>query len=151
MEAKHPITYFTILEIQERVFGLENISKPKVVFVTGPHALKLGFGQALSWQDPHFKKGETAIGMESKIVRKVNKKDMLGIIDGSQTGGKWMNEIVIYNGTMNMTRMARTQMESGMTHWTKAVHSCKTDDGKIFVGNFFAYLTMLEQEESKNE
>ena len=141
-----------MLEIQRRVFGLENISRPKVVFVTGPDALKHGFGNALYWQDPDFKMGETAIGMDSKIVRKVNAKDTRGIIDGPQSfGGKWMNEIVMYNETMNMTRMARSQMDSGMTHWSKTVHRRGTDDGKIFMGNCFAYLRMLEQEESKNE
>jgi hypothetical protein len=151
MEPKHPIAYYTMLEIQKRVFALTNISKPKVVFTTGPDALKHGFGNAQYWQDKFFEKGETSIGMASKVVRKVNKNNTTGIID--PRAGPWFGEIVtshVHNETMNMTRKERTQKESGVMHWTKTVYKGNVDDGNVFRGSCFDYLKMLEREESKN-
>ena len=47
MEPRHPIAYYTMLQIHQRVLDLENVWLPKVVFVTGPDALKHGFAQAV--------------------------------------------------------------------------------------------------------
>jgi mannosyltransferase OCH1-like enzyme len=143
MEPKHPIAYFTMLEIQKRVFDLENISKPKVVFTTGPDCLKHGFGFATHWQDKNFEKGETLMAMNNKMVRKVNTKDTALFMKRN----KLLDEIIQYNGTdgmVNMTRKERMRAENGVMHWTKTVYHGLTDDGQKFHGSCFEYLKKNE-------
>lgn len=49
MKPRHPIAYFTMLEILTRVSAMEDVSHIKPVFTTGPDALKHGYGKALNW------------------------------------------------------------------------------------------------------
>jgi hypothetical protein len=74
MEPKHPIAYFTMLEILTRVLALEDISIIKPVFLTGPDALKHGYGKALNWgntTDDIFSSG-VHVGKFSKLARKIS-------------------------------------------------------------------------------
>jgi len=48
MEPNHPILYFTILEIMKSLVEMDDISRPRVVFTTGPDALQRGYIKAIS-------------------------------------------------------------------------------------------------------
>ena len=89
MEPRHPIAYFTMLEILTRVLALKDISKIQPVFLTGPDALKAGYTRAmmtLAKKEEEAEDGETDakkeksedilahgvhVGMWDKPVRKI--------------------------------------------------------------------------------
>jgi hypothetical protein len=74
MEPKHPIAYFTMLEILTRVLALNDISSIKPVFLTGPEALKHGYMRALDLgnrTDDIFSSG-VHIGKFSKLTQKIS-------------------------------------------------------------------------------
>jgi hypothetical protein len=51
MEPKHPVAYFTMLNIFKGLMALKDVSMVKLVFLTGPDALKFGYWRAL---DPKY-------------------------------------------------------------------------------------------------
>lgn len=75
MEPKHPWAYFTMFEIMKRVTELSNIERPKVVFTTGPEALKHGF--------THFSRASLAsqLAKEGQIMASsLNRQEKLKVI-----------------------------------------------------------------------
>jgi hypothetical protein len=126
MIPQHPIAFFTILEILNRIAALENVSRMKPVFVTGPDALRTGYGNFLSWQEGIFNEETTFTGKFGKKTRKIC-KDVREYVIGSL--GSSFADIVQWNETnvetgevtaINITRRERTERESGVLHWVKA-------------------------------
>ena len=116
MSPKHPVAYFTMFEIFRRLEELKDISFPKVVFVTGPDALKHGYGRTLNWKDDTiFDQGTYSCRKELGGNRTVTKfsasERWVKVID--------MEEVVAWNSTLNVTRREKNELLHGVKHWTK--------------------------------
>ena len=113
MSKHHPITYFTILEIFKRLQELSDLQSPKVVFMTGPDALKHGYGYALGWKkDVIFKEGTHACRKE--LGNRMATKQKTEIVMPLK-----FDEIVAWNATLNVTRRVRNEWLHGLQDWTK--------------------------------
>jgi hypothetical protein len=136
MSKHHPIAYFTMFEIFKRLQELSDLQSPKVVFVTGPDALKHGYGYALGWmKDVIFEEGthacrkelgnRTATKLKTEIVKTLK-----------------FDELVAWNATLNVTRRVKNEWLHGVQHWTK-----KTSTSKVrqTVGSCIDYLFSLEE------
>ncbi|CAB9523014.1 glycosyltransferase [Seminavis robusta] len=137
MTPKHPIAYFTVHEILSRLHALENIGNPKVVFVTGPDALKHGYGQAMLWgvDEKRNKKQDIYaeglhVGIQNFTASKRRNGDDYMIPQA-------MEEMVQYNGT-NMTKKQRMHAESGIPYWQKE------DRSHVFRGTCMQLLYALD-------
>eukprot|EP00580_Thalassiosira_gravida_P008842 CAMPEP_0201639904 /NCGR_PEP_ID=MMETSP0493-20130528/20596_1 /ASSEMBLY_ACC=CAM_ASM_000838 /TAXON_ID=420259 /ORGANISM="Thalassiosira gravida, Strain GMp14c1" /LENGTH=180 /DNA_ID=CAMNT_0048113461 /DNA_START=48 /DNA_END=590 /DNA_ORIENTATION=+ len=133
MEPKHPIAYYTMLRIFANLLELESIERPAVVFVTGPHALKFGYSEAIGFRTDidilaegvyKCKWGKTAkkISGGSDYVRQL---DMRGMVE-------WNGE--------KMTRKERMERLTGQKHWVDQRNSKKVE----FDGNCKDYLYALD-------
>jgi len=114
MEAEHPIAYFTMLEILKRVLALEDISVIKPVFLTGPDALKFGYGKVL-WGEG--KEGQTIFDVgvhDGKFNKRVRKL-------GKGYTSDYMTQLVAWDATENITRKERAARQQNSTHWTKMI------------------------------
>lgn len=122
MEPQHPVAYYCIMEILQRLLSLDNIAEPKVVFVTGPDALKSAYGRFLNWK-PEGKifGGGIFVGHYSKQVQKISQRDTSQYALGN-LGGTY-NDIVAWNATMNMTRREKVEHEDGIVHWLREVRT----------------------------
>eukprot|EP00970_Alexandrium_tamarense_P007274 scaffold1310_cov195-Alexandrium_tamarense.AAC.5 len=79
---------------------LQNNERPNVVFVTGPDALKFGFGLAQeSWDDNSFSEGLHTC----KLGKTVKQLDM--------------KEMVAWNETLQETRREELERQHGVKHW----------------------------------
>lgn len=114
MKQGHPIANLTMRVALDNVYALKNLGNPKVVFVTGPHAVKVGYEQFLLHREGIFGGSDpTFVGMYNMTVRKINENV------GSYIMGKYKwDEIVPYNATVNLTRGTRYKLESDVQHWT---------------------------------
>jgi hypothetical protein len=125
MEPNHPISFFTMFEILNRVLALEDISSIKPVFLTGPDALKHGYGKALDWgkvldrtkKDDIYASGVHACKF-SKLVRKISfesgEKEYDYVVGYTQ-------DLVAWNGGQNITRQERINKQLKSIHWTKMI------------------------------
>lgn len=116
MSPKHPVAYFTMFEIFRRLEELKDITFPKVVFVTGPDALKFGYGRTLNWKDNTiFDQGTYSCRKELGGNRTVTKfsasERWVKVID--------MEEVVAWNSTLNVTRREKNELLHGVKHWTQ--------------------------------
>lgn len=118
MEKSHPVGYFTMLEIFKRLAKLENVGNPKLVFVTGPDALKHGYGNALGnpWPKDLWKTGVHKSSISNKTVTKLGKREGKNIVRTIDMG-----RIVPWNETENITVRERIERESGVVHWSYQV------------------------------
>jgi len=127
IESHHPIMYLAMTQIIQNVFNMEDIRRPRTVFVTGPGAVKDAYfnfiarfccngatsTKKLSVNDVPLK------GMFGKFVYKSSRKDLINIKYGYK-------DLVPYvhpdapNITLNVTRESRIEKESGVGHWTNA-------------------------------
>ncbi|KAL3782886.1 hypothetical protein HJC23_006938, partial [Cyclotella cryptica] len=115
MEPKHPVGYYTVHEILKRLQDLKTLEKPNVVFVTGPDALKHGYGNALGWPSNLFEEGTHKSKKFNKTATKKRHPDSSTINPNILDMGK----IVPWNETENVTRRERIERQSGIVHWTK--------------------------------
>ncbi len=120
-ESHHPIMNLTARQIIKNVMGMGSILRPKVVFTTGPMALKAGYDMFLSspvrtsndtLTTKPYANGVVMTGMYDKKVLKMGVK---GVIAVKYKYG----EIVPFNSTLNVTRQERIEMDSGIHHWTR--------------------------------
>ncbi|KAL7515796.1 hypothetical protein ACHAWX_000872 [Stephanocyclus meneghinianus] len=136
MEPKHPVGYYTVYEIFKRLQDLQTLEKPQVVFVTGPDALKHGYGNALGWPENLFEEGTHQSKKFNKTATKLKKTDTYtinpNIID--------MGKIVPWNETQNVTVRERIERQSGVIHWTKQVYWRKA----AFIGSCLDFLYTLD-------
>jgi hypothetical protein len=124
MEPKHPIAYFTMLEILTRVLALEDISSIKPVFLTGPAALRSGYEKAFNRT---LVKGEDDIfslgvhdGKFSKQVRKLKG-------DKTDHVSHYMSEKVAWGATHKTTRKERSMRQLNITHWKIMIEKKKAE------------------------
>ncbi len=126
MEAKHPIAEFTIQAILTNVYNLDSLRFPRLVFTTGPEALKTGYKDYLKItyeDDSSFFKAGVYHGFLNKQVRKEKQWEWHHPL---------LEEEVNINGT-NVTRQEIAHGISGMDHWHNAMwengdgddYSCK--------------------------
>ena len=121
MEPRHPIAYYSMLEVLQRVLDLPNVNQPKVVITTGPDAVKHGFGRALLWQwNAHVSDHvETFRAVGNRIVRKISFDKYSQVVDTPQS---FFKELVAWNSTENITRKERIYREAEMMHWQKEIY-----------------------------
>jgi hypothetical protein len=122
MEAKSPIAYFTMLEILTRVLALSDISSIKPVFLTGPDALKHGYGRALNWQNGNFDLFEAGVH-EGKFC-KVRK------LKGPLYESSYMSESVAWGDGTYISRKERMNRHANSTHWTQMIRETKAEVSK---------------------
>lgn len=149
MESHHPIAYYSIYEVFLRLQKLESIEKPKVVFVTGPDAVKFGYGYA-TWPfvtkenpDQVFTEG-THLCLWNKTVTKVRKEqdyvdqlDMKEMVDDVDDAKENNNGTMIYK---KVKRRDRINRHHGMLHWTDERNRKEIE----FDGKCMDYLYMLD-------
>ncbi|KAL3779247.1 hypothetical protein ACHAW5_008533 [Stephanodiscus triporus] len=113
MSKQHPIAYYTMFEIFKRLQELLDLRSPKVVFVTGPDALKHGYANALGWKvDDIFKEGTHACREElgNRTATKKNKSE-------SFVKTLSFGDMVPWNSTVNVTRRQKNEWLHGVQHW----------------------------------
>lgn len=120
MEPRHPIAYFTMLEILTRVLAMENVNAIRPVFLTGPDSLRAGYQKAMKKENEtenifadgvhHTKFGDTV----RKISNKKNEtfQDYVNYLRPKYL--KWM-----HHGSHQEQREILQQLNT--THWTHAV------------------------------
>ena len=149
MEPRHPISYNTMLQIQQRVLDIPDVWQPKVVFVTGPDALKQCFVEAVihdpkqrqvlidakiyrpkqncakcpqpwPWSTPEI---ESFLTLELKHVRKVPRSFSSQVVRNLSGNypESFLKELVAWNSTENITRMERIYREANMMHWQEEI------------------------------
>ena len=101
------------------VMNIDNLRKPRVVFVTGPHAIKIAYAYFLAptccngtMKEKIF---ENDIAVEGILEKEVLKTSPNGWIILKHQ----YSDIVPYNATLNVTRQERVAMDSGILHWEK--------------------------------
>jgi len=109
--------------IIQNILNMERVSSPKVVFVTGPNALKWGYFTFLSSKCCNgilttAKVFENDVVLEGFLGKTVLKARGL---DDYVVGKLFFNDIVPYNATLNVTRQQRITMDSGVKHWQAEV------------------------------
>lgn len=140
MEPRHPIAYYSMYEIFYRLYTLDFVDRPNVVFVTGPDAIKFGYGRATLGWTVEDAPDVFAPGVHqckwNKTVRKLHNKpyDYLKQLD--------MKEMVTWNetSTQKMTRKEKINLHHGMKHWVDEKNSKKVD----FDGNCLDYSYALD-------
>mmetsp|Transcript_26539 Transcript_26539/g.31309 ORF Transcript_26539/g.31309 Transcript_26539/m.31309 type:complete len:366 (+) Transcript_26539:60-1157(+) len=115
LEPNHPIAYFTILEIFKRLLALSDVSTVKLVFLTGPEALKRGYAEFMHGLEDYATifDGGTHTGMFGKVVRKLKTQKHFDI----------STDIVPFprNSTTpeQIHVKERIEREMNTVHWTK--------------------------------
>jgi hypothetical protein len=115
-----------MLEIFKRLLEVQDLELPQIVFVTGPDALKHGYGNALGWK--------TDVG-DGDIFGEGTHRCRLEL--GSRTATKRINseeyvinldheEIVQWNSTLNVTRRQKNEWLHGVQHWTNRNTTTRT-------------------------
>ena len=124
MAPNHPIAIFTLQEISRRLLRIKNIAFPRVVAITGPQALKMGFRKFNLLLDQN----STIFGKSSYFTQ----VQQIGSADTSQyaignLGGTY-DEIVdcfvdesSNKSYVNITKRTKTELLSGIIHWTREV------------------------------
>jgi mannosyltransferase OCH1-like enzyme len=113
MTPRHPIAQLTEYEIQRRLLKMKNIAKPRVVYTTGPQALKAGRKRF------ELLKNEGLHGYDGMRTTKISKDDTPQYIQSR------MDEIVPFQG-VNMTVRNKTEQLSGIIHWPDQVKQNKS-------------------------
>eukprot|EP00547_Thalassionema_nitzschioides_P011211 CAMPEP_0194259402 /NCGR_PEP_ID=MMETSP0158-20130606/43492_1 /TAXON_ID=33649 /ORGANISM="Thalassionema nitzschioides, Strain L26-B" /LENGTH=125 /DNA_ID=CAMNT_0038999185 /DNA_START=124 /DNA_END=498 /DNA_ORIENTATION=+ len=107
---------------------MPNIHKPRIVQVTGPHAMAQGYYNFLAPRccngtmdrNAVYAENQMLTGMlEKQVIKRSNKRSEY-VIPKPGYG-----EIVPYNSTLNMTRRERIVMDTGVAHWQDAVNSVR--------------------------
>ncbi|GFH55421.1 hypothetical protein CTEN210_11897 [Chaetoceros tenuissimus] len=126
-EPSHPIMYLSVKQIIHNLLQMKSLRKPRVVFVTGPEAVKTAYFNFLA---PKCCNGTMQqekvlannIEMEGPFGKKVikiktGKREKPFIYQKYQYG-----DMVVYNSTLNITRLKRIELESGVIHWATFNH-----------------------------
>ena len=149
MVPNHPIAFHTLQEISNRLLDMKNIAQPAVVMVTGPNALKHGYGTALGWgKEPMIQNifdGGTFVGVHNCTVRVLPRFMTDSYVLGN-LGGTY-NDPVPWNTSHMITKRERVELQSGVMHWNKEVFKVKETRQEIFSGSCRAYLDKLQQEQ----
>ncbi len=138
-EPKHPMMYFSMLEILKNLASLKDLSRPQVVFVTGPDAVNEAFKIFMSKKE-NGDDTTTLIGTADKLVRRIGRDEtddcILGGLGGTQ------DEKVTYDGK-EMTKKNRVEQQSGVLSWQNAIFS---RDNAIIKTHCYNHLYMQQVE-----
>lgn len=120
LEPRHPIAYFAMIQILQNIYEIPDVSKPKVVFTTGPGAFVDGFRRFLHGIPDALRK-EYLVGMGGKIMRKIPK---MNETDSYIRGGYNFSDMVPLYQPPNDTRplnyvkrRQRIEIEGAFSHW----------------------------------
>ncbi|KAL3933544.1 MAG: hypothetical protein SGARI_003682 [Bacillariaceae sp.] len=126
MAPKHPIAYFTILEIMKRLTELKDVSAIKVVFTTGPDLLKHGYWNALVTAEDYDKVYDHGLHKSALIDGAIRK------LPGTDYAGGYDDTLVPYprNHTgeddyTNITKKDRVHKEMSTVHWKTLMQETK--------------------------
>ncbi|KAL9188243.1 hypothetical protein ACHAXT_006621 [Thalassiosira profunda] len=137
MTPRHPIAYFALFSVFVNLQKLESIERPSVVFVTGPDALKRGYGDALGWKTSVgdgkdiFAEGTHRCKWGSNVTKLLGKHGHITQLN--------MNEMVDFNGT-KVPRKKRMEHLHKMKHWVDQKNTKKIE----FDGSCMDYLYVQE-------
>ena len=153
-EPRHPLMYLTLRQIIKNVMGIGNILRPKVVFTTGPMALKGGYDMFLSSPVRSSNHSLTIDRYENDVeINGLFGKSVLKHRLPKRKGKEVIaikykyDEIVPFNSTLNVTRSERIEMDSGMQHWTKVEwNRYKTMRGSVKQMSCEDYLKKVDEE-----
>jgi len=118
-EPRHPMMHLAMKNIIKNIFSIENIMKPKVVFVTGPQPVFHAYEKFMNGTEQRFELVKPGFhkGMSDKIILKMYHK-------GEGRNNILMNmgihnydDMVRYKNN-NVTRRKRIELESGVMHFT---------------------------------
>jgi hypothetical protein len=126
MAPRHPIAYFTINEIIKRVLNLTNVLRPKLVFTTGPDALKHGYGQAMSWSVGNKSwehQAQQSYGTHNVTARILSAPSTARLVYFLSAKLARSQE-----GNVTMSAKEKIENESGLAHWNKIIY--KASKGK---------------------
>lgn len=131
MEPGHPIGSLAVREIMKRLKRMKNIARPRVVKTTGPEALNRAYRDFIS-------PGNSTID-ERANVRKIRRSRTKDYAAG-MLGGTY-NDMVEFQG-VNMTLRSKTELISGIKHWTKKVRNNNLPNR----GSCLDYLALLDSQ-----
>ena len=145
MEPKHPIAYYTMYRIFEKLqLELTEIERPQVVFVTGPNVLKIGYSDCLGWKtnigrgkDDLFASGTHQCKWGKTVKKLAKDKETDKYI--TQLDMKEMVESP-KDPTIKVTRKQRNEWLNGVKHWVDEKNSKKIE----FDGSCMDYLYSLD-------
>ena len=109
MAPGNPVGYFTMHQILARLLKMENIAKPKLVFTTGPEALRQGYARAFYWDEEKIYKDGIHHGMYNITARKIGKDHHADFIASG------IDHLV----EGNMTAAERIKADTNTKHWTQ--------------------------------
>jgi mannosyltransferase OCH1-like enzyme len=113
MKPGHVVGYYTMMEILKRILEIPNIARPKVVFVTGPDALRHGYARALDWQNNIFDQGLFFTKFGNQSARKYGPSETFRIV-------RTYNDLVNFT-LQNMSIKEMIASETGKMHWKSEV------------------------------
>ena len=134
MQPGHPAGYYTMLEILGRLLKMDNIANPKLVFSTGPDALKHGYARAFFWDRDRIFEDGLFPGQFNTTARKIGNKQSRGYIITN------MDDVV--DGT-NMTVREKIKVDTGTIHWSQEQAELKHKVPNMHCSD---YLYMLERQ-----
>ena len=124
MTPRHPIAIFTLQEISRRLLRIKNIARPRVVSITGPKTLSRAYEKF-----HNLLRANASIFGDSSYYTQVQK---IGLAESGEYAkgnlGDTFDEIVDYffdeihnTSYTNITKRSKSQLLSGVVHWTEAV------------------------------
>jgi len=127
MEPKHPIAFYTMKQIIENVLRLNDIMRPRLVFTTGPMALRSGYGRAMNCSlDDHCREMTCAkvplsgcanhsSGARIVTAHIPQKPASHFVLTGLQG-----HVMLAWNVTVS--GKAKIEMDTGVPSWSKAIY-----------------------------
>jgi len=126
-EPRHPIMHGSMHHIIKNLLNMKSLWRPRVVFITGPNAVKDGYFDFLHrhccngtvTQKDLMKNDVVLTGtLQKKVLKKNSRKFITGKYD--------YKDIVAWNSTLNVTRGERIEKEGGVVPWPKANYRSQT-------------------------
>ena len=163
VEPHHPILYHTMTRILHNLQHLPDISKVKLVFVTGPDALKHGYAAAISTGDtgpePYstiFRPGwHRTRGEDSKLVRKMagdrstiyqNSNDRVPLVRTTTNSSSTSRNTTETTDQIMVTKQARIEYEMKTVHWQQHL---RQERGNVQQGSCQHHLELYENRTNK--
>ena len=146
LEPYHPIMSLAISGIIRNVLLMPNIHNPRVIYITGPNAVKEAYLQFLVPLVMNMT--ETNNDARNLLLRKdIKMKGLFDKVVMKTDSGPYIVQqkgyldVVPFNSTMNVTREQRIRMESGVHHWQRV----KRPDLKPHLRRCSSYLDALDK------
>mmetsp|Transcript_17132 Transcript_17132/g.22293 ORF Transcript_17132/g.22293 Transcript_17132/m.22293 type:complete len:404 (+) Transcript_17132:156-1367(+) len=119
MDPLHPMAYYSMLAILKNVYQIPDITRPKVVFTTGPGAVDEGYTR-FTYGERVGKRGGYITGTGGRKMRKIAAKNQT---DSYIVGGyKFKDMVPLHGEERNVTRRQRVEIEGDSLHWKQAIN-----------------------------